>query len=166
MVANPMKAAPDHLISVSEASRRLGLRRTDVQHIVQSGQLATFEGLIRIGDLRACFPDFDSSATLEENRFNHIRDNARRGPRPDRPDRPDTANPAALIRELSRLRRDNALLQATLQRQAALAQRRATLIKHTQEKLHDLQQRCPQPEAQCLHDLSSWLTAQAAERRR
>lgn len=160
MVANPMKAAPDHLISVSEASRRLGLRRTDVQHIVQSGQLATFEGLIRIGDLRACFPDFDSSATLEENRFNHIRDNARRGPRAD------TANPAALIRELSQLRRDNALLQATLQRQAALAQRRATLIKHTQEKLHDLQQRCPQPEAQCLHDLSSWLTAQATERRR
>ena len=155
-----MKAAPDHLISVSEASRRLGLRRTDVQHIVQSGQLATFEGLIRIGDLRACFPDFDSSATLEENRFNHIRDNARRCPRAD------TANPAALIRELSQLRRDNALLQATLQRQAALAQRRATLIKHTQEKLHDLQQRCPQPEAQCLHDLSSWLTAQAAERRR
>ena len=47
----------DHLLSLSQAARLVGIKRRHMQQYIQKGIVHAFEGAIRMSELQKVFPD-------------------------------------------------------------------------------------------------------------
>lgn len=153
----------NHLLSLAAAARLLGMKRRDVQALIQGGDLQTFEGQVRVGDLRACFPHLQSSEIGELKHLDALKHAAGHSVNMDELAAGGTA---VLEREVMRLRRLNSQLEAQLSNEHELAEFRGEVISELRGKLEQLKDNCDRREAAILGTITNWLIAHSAERQR
>jgi CDP-4-dehydro-6-deoxyglucose reductase len=135
----------DRLLSLSQAARMVGVRRTTLQQHIQDGKLATFEGALRLSELMKLYPDAkpDRSGMLEK--VLRIQDGALY--KSDGGHLPDSESLAA---EVHRLRLE--LGQARLQVQGY-----RELTEELKDRLYTMQEQCDRNQKAMLGALISWL---------
>jgi hypothetical protein len=138
----------DRLLSLSQAARMVGVPRKILQQQIQEGQLATFEGHIRLSELLKAYPAAEPERSGMVEKVRRIRDSALAGAGPQGP-----RDAASLRAEVQRLRVD---LSLALDQVASYRQ----LAAETQERLLDLQERCDRRQAMLLGTLIGWFMHQ------
>ena len=134
----------DRLLSVSQAARMAGVPRKMLQQHIQEGRVSTFEGYIRMSELRKAYPQADSDRSAMVEKVQLIRDAALfKSGAEHRPD------PERMATELQRARVEMARLQDELDSYRQLA-------GETEERLLDLQERCDARQAMMLGTLVGW----------
>lgn len=99
----------DHLLSLSQAARMVGVTRKNLQQHIRCGDITVFEGSIRMSELHKVFPSAsqDQSGMLEKMRL--IKDSAVHKYTLDcMPDKEDLAN------EVQRLKLQLAIAQSQI----------------------------------------------------
>ena len=141
----------DRLLSVSQAARMAGVPRRMLQQHIQEGHVSTFEGYIRMSELRKAYPSInaDRSGMVEKVRL--IREAAAHK------DIGDKRDPERLAAELHRSRIEIAHLKDELD-----AYR--TLAADTEQRLLSLQGQCEHREAGLLGALIGWYMNQVSLR--
>ncbi len=66
----------DHLLSLSQAARAVGVKRKNLQQLIQEGKLIVFEGSIRMNELRKVFPTADIGQSGMVEKMDRIKDGA------------------------------------------------------------------------------------------
>lgn len=142
----------DRLLSLSQAARMAGVRRKNLQQHIQEGLISTFEGYIRMSELRKAYPEVrgDRSGMIEKVRL--IRD-------------------AAVLKEANEHRHNPERMAADLHRaQIEIARLQAQvdsyreLTEQTKTELLALQEQCNKREASMLSTLIGWYMNQATLR--
>jgi len=103
-----------HLISLNRLARLVGLPRSVLQRMAQSGDLATFDGQVEFAEVMRAFPNAKFANDSEIRRVEEIKD-AALNKIVDRPDLPDAG---VLMGRLQQLGGDFARLEARLRHQA------------------------------------------------
>ena len=143
----------DHLLSLSQAARMVGVRRKTLQELVQDGRLSTFEGSIRTSELLKEFPDASPERSAMVDKMQRIRDGALFKFQQD-----SLTDAESLAAEAHRLRlelRDS---------RAELAEYKA-LTRELQGRLYDMQEQCDKRQGMMLGALITWLAQRMNERR-
>jgi len=143
----------DHLLSLSQAARMVGVRRKTLQGLIQDGRLKVFEGEIRMSELMKEFPeaDADRSGMLDKMRRNQ--DAALFKFLPDSvPDREQIAG------EIHRLR-----LELAEARGEITAYRQLTA--ELKGRLYEMQEQCDKRQGVMLGALITWLVQRMNQRR-
>ena len=159
-----MSSRPNQIVSAAAAARLLGLRRKDMQKLIQSGRLPTFEGGVRTEDLEACFPNYAAKSDAILEQCDRIKEAAMS--RLPAQSEVGSSTVECLMREVEQRRREVIRLQTELQATASLAERRGDIIKQLRAKMAEMQEGCDRREATILATLSNWLVSQSAERKR
>jgi hypothetical protein len=139
----------DHLLSLSQAARMVGVKRRTMQQYIQKGIVHAFEGAIRLSELQKVFPDAgdDHSGMMEKMRA--IQDSAL-----FKHQRGDGALDAEhLMHEIH-------LLRIKLGEAEARNDDYRNLLDETQTQLLDLQEQCDQKQAMLLGNLIGWFMHQ------
>ena len=138
----------DHLLSLSQAARMVGVPRKVLQSHIQMGDLSVFEGSIRQSELLKIFPETnsDKSGMIEKTR--RIQEDAINKYMND-----TMPDPEHLASEVQRLR---AALEQTDEQ---LASYRA-LVNEMKDRMADLQARCDKKQALMLSSLMGWFYSQ------
>lgn len=157
-----MASRPNQIVSAAAAAKLLGLRRKDMQQLIQSGRLPTFEGHIRIQDLETCFPNYNVKGDQILEQCNRIKEAAMS--RLPAQSEIGSSTVECLMREVEQRRREVVNLQTQLHAANALAERRGNLIHQLRIKMTEMQAGCDRREATMLATLSNWLLSQSAER--
>ncbi len=71
-----MSSNDERLVTLSHAARLLGLNRNALQQIIQAGEVTTFEGMLKLGDLTARFPKIVMEDTTTIERMKQIKEAA------------------------------------------------------------------------------------------
>ena len=139
----------DRLLSLSQAARMAGVRRKNLQQHIQEGRISTFEGYIRMSELRKAYPQVsgDRSGIIEKVRL--IRDAAVFKEVADH-----RQNPERMAADLHRAHIEIARLQAQVDSYQELTEQ-------TKAELLALQDRCQKREASMLGTLIGWYMNQA-----
>jgi hypothetical protein len=134
----------DRLLSVSQAARMAGVPRRILQQHIQEGRVSTFEGYIRMSELKKAYPDVsgDRSGMLEKVRLYRAAATAKK-PGDARPD------PERLAVELHRAKIEIAQLRAQVESYRQLA-------AETEEQLLDLESQCDRRQATLLNTMIGW----------
>ena len=143
----------DRLLSVSQASRMVGVPRRMIQQHIQEGLLEAFEGHIRLSELRKAYPDLDSDRSGMVEKVARIREAAA-----SKANRDFKPNVDHLCTELQRARVEIERLTdevASYQRFAA----------ETETRLLQLQEQCDARQAMMLGTLIGWFMNQMKLRR-
>lgn len=88
-------------LSLTRAARLVGVTRTELQKKIQRGEMASFDGMVTVGNLLACYPDAQLEDTAELRRISQIKERAF-GKRVFERALPDAEVLAARIAELSK----------------------------------------------------------------
>jgi len=138
----------DHLLTLSQAARMVGVPRRTLQQYIRDGRLSVFEGDIRLSELLKMFPqaDHDRSGMLE--RMERIKDSALFKPTKD-----NVLNAERLAAENHRLMLQLADVRAALEGYEQLA-------AEMKDRLIDLQDRCDRKQAVMLGTLVGWFMHQ------
>lgn len=141
----------DRLLSVSQAARMVGIPRRLLQQHIQNNQVSTFEGYIRLSELRKAYPDADSDRSGMVEKVKLIREAAalKNSDSKEDPDR--------LAAELHRTK----IQLAHLQQQLASYQQ---LAAETKNRLVNMQAQCERREASLLSTLVSWYVNETKQR--
>ena len=89
----------DHLLSLSQAARMVGIPRKVLQSHIQQGDLSVFEGSIRQSELLKIYPDTQTEASGMLEKARRIQEDAVNKYMPD-----SMPNPEHLATEVQRLR--------------------------------------------------------------
>ncbi|MGD1984603.1 MAG: hypothetical protein PVF93_11925 [Chromatiaceae bacterium] len=143
----------DRLLSVSQASRMVGVPRRMIQQHIQEGLLEAFEGHIRLSELRKAYPDLDSDRSGMVEKVARIREAAA-----SKANRDFKPNVDHLCTELQRARVEIERLTD----QVASYQRFAA---ETETRLLQLQEQCDARQAMMLGTLIGWFMNQMKLRR-
>jgi len=138
----------DRLLSVSQASRMVGVPRRLLQQHIQEGRLSAFEGHIRMSELHKAYPQADSDRSGMLEKVNRIREAALF--KTTRDIRPDVDH---LSTELQRARVEIGRLQEEVDGYQQLA-------AETEQRLLALQERCDERQAMMLGTLVGWFMNQ------
>ena len=144
----------DHLLSLSQAARLVGIKRRQMQQYIQKGIVHAFEGAIRMSELQKVFPDAgqDHGGMIEKVRA--IQDSAmykhKRGD-----NMPDAEH---LMHEIH-------LLKLRLGEAEAKVDDYRLLLDETQTQLLDLQEQCDKRQGMMLGALITWLAQRVSQRR-
>lgn len=138
----------DRLLSVSQASRMVGVPRRLLQQHIQEGRLTAFEGHIRMSELHKAYPQADSDRSGMLEKVNRIREAALF--KTTRDVRPDVDH---LSTELQRARVEIGRLQEEVDGYQQLA-------AETEQRLLALQERCDERQAMMLGTLVGWFMNQ------
>jgi len=138
----------DRLLSVSQASRMVGVPRRLLQQHIQEGRLTAFEGHIRMSELHKAYPQADSDRSGMLEKVNRIREAALF--KTTRDVRPDVDH---LSTELQRARVEIGRLQEEVDGYQQLA-------AETEHRLLALQERCDERQAMMLGTLVGWFMNQ------
>lgn len=157
-----MSSRSNQIVSAAAAAKLLGLRRKDMQKLIQSGRLPTFEGHIRVQDLENCFPNYHAKGDQILEQCNRIKE-AAMSRLPGRSE-VGSSTVECLMREVEQRRREAVNLQTQLHAAHALAERRGDIIDQLRAKMTEMQEGCDRREAAMLVTLSNWLLSQSAER--
>ena len=139
----------DHLLSLSQAARLVGVKRRQMQQYIQKGIVHAFEGAIRMSELKKVFPDAgdDHGGMIEKVRA--IQDSAM-----FKHQRGETVPDAEhLIHEIH-------LLRLKLGEAEAKVDDYRGLLDETQTQLLDLQEQCDKRQAMLLGNLIGWFMHQ------
>ena len=143
----------DHLLSLSQAARMVGVRRTTLQGLIQDGRLSVFEGSIRLSELMKEFPEADADRSGMLDKMQRNQDGAlfktlpASGPDPER-----------LGAEVHRLR-----LELADARGEIAAYRQLTI--ELKDRLYDMQEQCDKRQGMMLGALITWLVQRMNQRR-
>ncbi len=143
----------NHLLSLSQAARMVGVRRKTLQTMVQEGRLSVFEGSIRMSELLKEFPDASPEGSAMVDKMQRIRDAALFKIQHD-----SLTDAESLAAEAHRLRLD--LRDA----QAELAEYKALTVE-LQGRLYDMQEQCDKRQGLMLGALITWLAQRMSQRR-
>jgi len=143
----------DRLLSVSQASRMVGVPRRLIQQHIQEGLLEAFEGHIRLSELRKAYPDADGDRSGMVEKVQRIREAA--ASKANRDFKPSVDH---LCTELQRARVEIGRLND----EVADYQRFAT---ETERRLLELQERCDARQAVMLGTLIGWFMSQLKKHR-
>ena len=66
----------DHLLSLSQAARMVGVPRRNLQQHIRAGRLSVFEGEIRLSELLRIFPEANAGGSRMVERMERIKDGA------------------------------------------------------------------------------------------
>ena len=143
----------DRLLSVSQASRLVGVPRRLIQQHIQEGHLQAFEGHIRLSELQKAYPDADSDRSGMVEKVRRIREAA--ATKANRDFKPDVDH---LCSELQRARVEIERLQDQVDSYQHFA-------AETEQRLLALQERCDERQAMLLGTLVGWFMNQLKIRR-
>jgi DNA gyrase/topoisomerase IV subunit A len=143
----------DHLLSVSQASRLVGVPRRIIQQHIQEGLLNAFEGHIRLSELRKAFPDADDQKSGMVEKVRRIREAA--ASKANRDFKPDVDH---LCTELQRARVEIERLNEELAGYRTFAQ-------ETERRLLELRESCDARQAALLGTVIGWFMSQLKQRR-
>ena len=134
----------DHLLSLSQAARMVGVTRKIMQQHVQQGRVEVFEGSIRMSELRKAFPEIDSDRSGMVEKVQRIKAAAAH-----KELRTSVKDPERLAAELHRARLEIAQLQDKVDsyRQLAAA---------TEARIQAIQEHCDQRQAGLLQTFLGW----------
>ena len=135
----------DQLLSLSQAARMVGVRRSTLQRHIQEGRLSTFEGARRLSELLKVFPGAspDQSGMVEKMR--RIQDGALFKPLSE--NLPDAET---LSSEVHRLRLELGEARLTVERYRRLT-------GDLKEHLYSMQEQCDRNQKAMLGTLITWL---------
>lgn len=135
----------DRLLSLSQAARMVGVRRSTLQRHIQEGRLNTFEGELRMSELLKVFPEVnpDQSGMMEKMR--RIQLSALFKPAPE--NLPDAETLSA---EVHRLRLE--LGEARVE-----VERYRNLTEELKDHLYTMQEQCDRKQKALLGALITWL---------
>lgn len=138
----------DHLLSLSQAARMVGVPRKVLQAHIQGGELNVFEGSIRKSELLKLFPDTntDRSGMIEKTR--RIQEDAVNKYMTDT--LPDSEH---LATEVQRLR-------IALEKADDQVASYRILVDEMKDRMLDLQHRCDKKQALMLSSLMGWFFSQ------
>ncbi len=144
----------DHLLSLSQAARLVGVQRRTLQQHIREGDLSVFEGSIRQSELLKIYPQAnrDRSGMLE--RMERFKDGALFKPPADA-----GLDSAALAKEAHHLR-----IQLGEARSELDSYRE--MIAETQDRLLELRERCDRKQAMMMGALVGWFMHQCKLRER
>lgn len=138
----------DHLLSLSQAARMVGVPRKVLQHYIQRGKLSVFEGSIRQSELLKIFPDTntDRSGMIEKVR-NIQADAVNKYMTETMP------SPEQLVSEVQRLRAE---LRSSEEKVASYQ----ALVAEMKTRMSDYQKQCDKNQSQMLSSLIGWFYSQ------
>lgn len=144
----------DHLLSLSQAARLVGVQRRTLQQHIREGELSVFEGSIRQSELLKIYPQAnrDRSGMLE--RMERFKDGALFKPPAD-----GEVDGAALAKEVHHLKIQLGEAQSELDSYREM-------IAETQNRLLELQERCDRKQAMMMGTLVGWFMHQCKLRER
>ncbi len=144
----------DHLLSLSQASRMVGVPRKVLQGHIQQGDLSVFEGSIRQSELLKIFPDTqtEKSGMLEKTR--RIQEDAINKYMQD-----TMPDPEHMASEVQRLR-------AALQTAEDQLDSYRSLVAEMKTKMKDFQKQCDRKQAAMFTTLMGWFYSQCKLRDR
>lgn len=143
----------DRLLSVSQASRMVGVPRRMIQQQIQEGLLTAFEGHIRLSELRKAYPEADSDRSGMVEKVTRIREAAA-----SKANRDFKPNIDHLCSELQRAR-------VEIERLVDEVESYQRFAAETERRLLDLQERCDERQAMMLSTLIGWFMHQLKLRR-
>lgn len=143
----------DHLLSLSQAARMVGVRRTTLQRLIQDGRLSVFEGSIRLSELMKEFPEADADRSGMLDKMQRNQDGAL-----FKPLRASAPDPEQLGAEVHRLR-----LELADARGEIAAYRQLTI--ELKDRLYDMQEQCDKRQGMMLGALITWLVQRMNQRR-
>jgi hypothetical protein len=143
----------DRLLSVSQASRMVGVPRRLIQQHIQEGLLEAFEGHIRLSELRKAYPEADSDRSGMVEKVNRIREAAA-----SKANRDFKPNVDQLCTELQRAR-------VEIERLVDEVDSYQRFAAETERRLLDMQEKCDARQAVMLGTLIGWFMNQLKMRR-
>lgn len=138
----------DHLLSLSQAARMVGVPRKVLQAHIQMGDLSVFEGSIRQSELLKVFPEMNSDRSGMIEKTKRIQEDAINKYMND-----TLPDPEHLASEVQRLR---AALDASDQELASYR----TLVDEMKTRMSDFQNRCDKKQALMVSSLMGWFYSQ------
>lgn len=142
----------DRLLSVSQASRLVGVPRRIIQQHIQEGLLEAFEGHIRLSELRKAYPDIDDQRSGMVEKVKRIREAATS--KANRDFKPDVDH---LCTELQRARVEIDRLHEEVASYRGFA-------KETERRLLELRESCDARQAMMLGTVIGWFMSQLKKR--
>jgi hypothetical protein len=142
----------DPLLSLAQAARMIGVRRSVLQQHVQEGRLSTFEGAVRLSALLAMFPEAGAAGSAMLEKVQRFQEGALQKPLPA--SRPD---PERLAAEVHRLRLELGVARTELGRYQALTE-------ELKDHLYALQDQCDQRQRLLLGTLITWVARKTQRR--
>jgi len=138
----------DHLLSLSQAARMVGVPRKVLQTHIQMGDLSVFEGSIRQSELMKVFPEADSEDSGMLEKMQRIQEDAVNKYMQDT--LPDADH---LATEIQRLR---SALEESEERVVSYQ----ALVSEMKTRLADFQNRCDKKQAIMVSALIGWFFSQ------
>lgn len=138
----------DHLLSLSQAARMVGVPRKVLQAHIQKGDLNVFEGSIRQSELLKIFPETITEKSGMVEKVRRIQEDAINKYMND-----TLPDPEHLASEVQRLR---AALEESEERLVSYQ----VLVEEMKFRMSDLQNRCDKKQALMLSSLMSWFFSQ------
>lgn len=145
----------DHLLSLSQAARMVGIRRRTLQQYIQEGKLMTFEGALRMSELLKVFPNADADRSGMLEKMQRIQDGAL----------------AKLTSEGSqeigkeRLVGENHRLRLELQTAREELNRYCALTDELKDRLYLMQEQCDQKQQAILNAFITWFVRKTQDMR-
>lgn len=136
----------NELLSLTRAARLVGVTRAALQKKIQSGEMASFDGMVTVESLRACYPDAQLEDTAEFKRVSQIKERAF-GKRVYERALPDAEVLAVRLTELSK----------TLANNQAQVKQFNNLLGRLWEKLDEIKAECSVESHVTLENLKLWI---------
>jgi uncharacterized protein YicC (UPF0701 family) len=138
----------DHLLSLSQAARMVGVPRKVLQHYIQRGKLSVFEGSIRQSELFKIFPDINTDRSGMIEKVRNIQADAVNKYMTD-----STPSPDQLVSEVQRLRAE---LRSAEDKVASYQ----LLVAEMKTRMSAFQKQCDKNQSQMLSSLIGWFYSQ------
>ena len=135
----------DPLLSLSQAARMVGVRRSILQRHIEQGDLRTFEGALRMSELLKVFPEVDADRSGMLEKVRRIQDGALFKPSVE-----TLADAETLAAEAHRLRLELGKTRLELERHRRLTE-------ELKEHLYAMQEQCDRNQRALLGTLITWL---------
>ena len=138
----------DHLLSLSQAARAVGVKRRNLQQLIQEGKLVAFEGSIRMNELRKVFPTASIGQSGMVEKMERIKDSALHKAGHD--ERLD----------IDQLKTEVHRLGLKLGEAEAVIDDYRSIVNEMQDRLVALQKQCDKREALMLNSVIGWFMHQ------
>ena len=142
----------DRLLSLSQAARMVGVRRSTLQRHIQEGKLSTFEGELRMSELLKVFPEANPDQSGMVEKMRRIQDGALFKPALE-----SLADAESLSAEVHRLRLELGEARVAVERYRNLTQ-------ELKEHLYTMQEQCDRNQKALLGTLITWLVRKTQNR--
>jgi DNA-binding transcriptional MerR regulator len=138
----------NHLLSLSQAARMVGVPRKVLQHYIQRGKLSVFEGSVRQSELLKIFPDTNTDRSGMIEKVRNIQADAINKYMSD-----SMPSPEQLVSEVQRLR-------AELRAAEEKVESYRDLVAEMKIRMSEYQDQCDKNQSQMLSSLVGWFYSQ------